>query len=372
MRTDPRRLACLLLVVGLLTLVFPVAVGVREQHDGYPLWWTAAGLAALVASLVLAVAGHDVGSGRTVVATEVALLITLPLVETASRVQTPWPLYVIYVASGAAAVVSRRGSGVALAVLALVLARGWLSWRVDWGERPEDLVGSLLFVVTIAGGLTTVRLVLDQSVGRIGVARAEAVRRLEDARAVEAQGRAAALWDAYVHDEVLAVLADVQVSQDEIPAPVREAAARVVDDAGAAAAQGPPAPDLVDGLLDSTLEMCPSADTLVEVDDDAVPLPAEVRIALVEATREALRNVGRHAFGGEPAPEGTVEVSVHHDRRAVRVRVVDRGRGFDPDHTAPDRLGILVSVRGRMEAVGGRARVQSRRGAGTEVEVLWP
>jgi signal transduction histidine kinase/phage shock protein PspC (stress-responsive transcriptional regulator) len=81
--------------------------------------------------------------------------------------------------------------------------------------------------------------------------------------------------------------------------------------------------------------------------------------ALVLAAREAMANAARHS--------GAEEVSVFVEPDAVYVR--DRGRGFDPDSVAADRRGLSESIRGRMERVGGSAKIVSTPGEGTEVEL---
>ena len=85
--------------------------------------------------------------------------------------------------------------------------------------------------------------------------------------------------------------------------------------------------------------------------------------ALVLAAREAMGNAARHA--------GVEEVSVFLDAgdTGISVYVRDRGAGFDPNAVAADRRGVAESVRGRMERVGGTARIVSAPGEGTEVEL---
>jgi signal transduction histidine kinase len=85
--------------------------------------------------------------------------------------------------------------------------------------------------------------------------------------------------------------------------------------------------------------------------------------ALVLAAREAMVNAARHA--------GVDEVSVFLDAGdgGISLYVRDRGAGFDPAAVAPDRRGVTESIRGRMERVGGTARVVSAPGQGTEVEL---
>jgi len=85
--------------------------------------------------------------------------------------------------------------------------------------------------------------------------------------------------------------------------------------------------------------------------------------ALVLAAREAMTNAARHA--------GVEEVSVFLDAGAdgISLYVRDRGTGFDVDSIASDRRGLAESIRGRMERVGGVARIVSTPGEGTEVEL---
>ena len=85
--------------------------------------------------------------------------------------------------------------------------------------------------------------------------------------------------------------------------------------------------------------------------------------ALVLAAREAMANAARHA--------GVEEVSVFLDAGdgGISLYVRDRGAGFDPDAVASDRRGLAESIRGRMERVGGSARIVSAPGKGTDVEL---
>jgi len=81
--------------------------------------------------------------------------------------------------------------------------------------------------------------------------------------------------------------------------------------------------------------------------------------ALVLAAREAMANAARHS--------GADEISVFVEPAAVYVR--DRGHGFDPEAVAADRRGLSESIRGRMERVGGTAKITTAPGEGTEVEL---
>jgi signal transduction histidine kinase len=90
------------------------------------------------------------------------------------------------------------------------------------------------------------------------------------------------------------------------------------------------------------------------------------RDALIRIACEATTNAARHGSARH------VRVEVVDDRRRVRLRVVDDGSGFDPEHTLSHRaqgLG-LTSMRERAHAVGGSFDIFSLPGHGTTVEVV--
>ena len=53
----------------------------------------------------------------------------------------------------------------------------------------------------------------------------------------------------------------------------------------------------------------------------------------------------------------------------ISALVRDRGKGFDPQTVAGDRLGLRRSVTERMQRHGGTSAVHSAPGEGTEVEL---
>jgi signal transduction histidine kinase len=88
--------------------------------------------------------------------------------------------------------------------------------------------------------------------------------------------------------------------------------------------------------------------------------------ALVQAAREAMVNAAKHA--------GVEEVSVYAEVEpaSVTVFVRDRGKGFDPDSVSEDRHGLTDSIHGRMERNGGKVRLRTAPGEGTEVQLEMP
>ncbi|MDA8067627.1 MAG: ATP-binding protein [Actinomycetota bacterium] len=83
--------------------------------------------------------------------------------------------------------------------------------------------------------------------------------------------------------------------------------------------------------------------------------------SVLEATREALINAGRHAAGAE------VSVFMRADDASVQVFIHDRGPGFDPAAIPPYRHGINESIIVRMRRNGGDAEINSRPGEGCEI-----
>ncbi|MDI2097637.1 sensor histidine kinase [Ruicaihuangia caeni] len=95
-------------------------------------------------------------------------------------------------------------------------------------------------------------------------------------------------------------------------------------------------------------------------------LGAEASAALVAAARASLENVLRHSGSS------SAELDVVADDQELAALIVDQGVGFDPGEVRADRLGLRVSVRERMEGVGGRARIWSSHGVGTSVMLTLP
>ena len=101
----------------------------------------------------------------------------------------------------------------------------------------------------------------------------------------------------------------------------------------------------------------------------AIFLPAARTEQVAAAVRQALDNVVRHAS----ASRATVFAEQDGGRIAVSVR--DDGVGFDYDESRLARegkLGMIRSMKGRIEDLGGTMVVRSGAGRGTEVEFLLP
>lgn len=91
-------------------------------------------------------------------------------------------------------------------------------------------------------------------------------------------------------------------------------------------------------------------------------LPWMLVEAAVDATREALTNVAKHAG------VTTAEIVLGATTGELTVEVIDRGEGFDPADTRHG-IGLAQSIRQRVAEVGGDVDVTSVPGQGTSVRM---
>ena len=105
---------------------------------------------------------------------------------------------------------------------------------------------------------------------------------------------------------------------------------------------------------------------VVEIDDRVAAELGSKAADVVQMTREALSNVGRHA----EAATCRVQLRFGDDGAAV-LEIDDDGRGFDPAAARETGNG-LGNLQQRAEAVGGALEMQSEPGDGTTIRVTIP
>jgi len=94
-------------------------------------------------------------------------------------------------------------------------------------------------------------------------------------------------------------------------------------------------------------------------------LPKETEIAIYRIIQAALQNVASHAKASQTT------ISFGFDFKQLLVKIVDDGRGFDPEtilKTPGDHLG-LIGMKERAEGLGAILEVDSQNGRGTQVSV---
>jgi two-component system sensor histidine kinase NreB len=97
----------------------------------------------------------------------------------------------------------------------------------------------------------------------------------------------------------------------------------------------------------------------------SVGVPGEVSLCLYRVLEEALSNVVNHADAAE------AHVTLTASPPDLILRVSDAGRGFITMSQALNGLG-LVSMRERLQALGGTLVITSAPGEGTTVEARVP
>jgi PAS domain S-box-containing protein len=96
-------------------------------------------------------------------------------------------------------------------------------------------------------------------------------------------------------------------------------------------------------------------------------VPAAVSLALYRVAQEALTNVVRHARASR------VSISLTKGYPCVIMEIEDNGRGISKQEAKTKTRGLgLVSMRERIEYMGGTFRIRSSRGKGTKVRVKIP
>jgi len=107
----------------------------------------------------------------------------------------------------------------------------------------------------------------------------------------------------------------------------------------------------------------------VKVEGESRDLQPLVRDEVYRIGGEAVRNCFRHSQATR------IEVDIHYDRRVLRLRVRDDGKGIDPKVLSEGgRAGHfgLPGMHERAKLVGGKLAVWSEADSGTEVELTIP
>ncbi|WP_432491891.1 hypothetical protein [Kineococcus gypseus] len=384
------RLVALVLALTVLSLVPSVLSALAAGGDGAPAPWTGAVLATYAALLVLLLSQVAHGRPRpwlpwALVAAGDLALLTWVLVQSGRLAQAPWVLALSPLTVGAGAVAAGLRAAMVLGLVhvglrALVQADG------AWAVPPSAFVLDALLVLVVV----PVCWVAVAAVRSSGASVERARRRAEQEAVRESAAGAAELenarWDAIVHDDVLAALSTTAQAQDaasraEARRAARTALVRVEGERPRAAL---PAERVWASLVREVRRLHPGAALAGPRGAHGAALDPDAAEALLSATAELVRNAVRHgAAPGDPPPPvrvrgwltgvpGASGATVASGGSAgagggarLLVEVRDGGVGFVAHAPGTWRLGLAVSVRARVRAVGGEAHVRSWPGTGT-------
>ena len=262
----------------------------------------------------------------------------------------------------------------ALPVLGVASMRGWraIAWRLIpaavlivvglqilqqvggvWGAAVPALIGGAALIVGVLVLLAPWWL--------------QTVRDLSRERRVRVRAEERAALVAHVHDSVLQTLTLIERSAAD-PAAVRRLARAqerelrtwlfAPDQVGATTPTDETFATQLRSIQHDVERDYGVRIELVVVGD----APIDERISgLLAATREAAINAAKWSGDDHFSIYGEVEPA------AISVYVRDTGVGFDPATVPDDRQGLALSIRARVEQIGGSSSVRTKVGAGTDV-----
>ncbi len=257
-------------------------------------------------------------------------------------------------------------------VLAVAVVKG-----IRWGITAAVLIGACDLSVrgvvtqnTVTG--TVIMVMAAAALGYLGNIGTQAQEHMRQGAAFEAAHAERERLARSIHDSVLQVLALVQRQGEEIGGRAAELGRLAGEQEVALRALiGPHAGTVAPaGMADLRQLVRPFSSSRVTVSAPAteVWLPAPAADELVKAVTAATDNVSQHC-----PQETKVWILVEDEPDRVTVTVRDDGPGIEPGRleqaAAQGRLGVALSIRGRVRDLGGTAAITSAPGQGTEVEL---
>ncbi|CAM5417691.1 MacS family sensor histidine kinase [Streptomyces fumanus] len=372
-----------------LAMVYAIGLFATAYHE-FTRPWLALGYFAVLTGWTLATLPKVAGAAactRRFLAADLAVALTgillTPLADAHERIVAGGPtLPSIWTAGSVLAFAVKGGWRWAAVASTLVAAANLL----ERGAPARDTVHNVILVWVAAIAIGYV----------VEVARASE-RTLARALEIEAATRERERLARDIHDSVLQVLAMVQRRGAVIGgeaaelgrlAGEQEVALRTLVSGGltpvsqlsedraegaVVRAVDEPGPDAQDGPVDLRALLAPYAGSRVALAEPGapVPLPAPAAREVAAAVGAALDNVREHA--GEHA---RAWILVEDEPDEVIVTVRDDGPGIPEGRLAQaegeGRMGVALSIRGRLRDLGGSAELISVPGQGTEVELKVP
>lgn len=372
---------CVATIVFGLLVVQPVV----DQSRSLAGWWTLPAVALVFGiPLVLGPVARW-GSLRMIRALAAAgaigylvAMATWALVQSAplpDSLGSPWVNSVTAIGAASAATAFRR-AGVVWSYLLVVCVLVGVNRFVAAGDGSlERPILDSVFSVMFAAVFTALALVSQRAAHLLDTAALSAGAEVIQSATLQARDRERSRFEALMHDGILSTLLIASDDRSDMRADVAQQAratlarlellsADTIDDEALSGTEFVMAQQSIATEVDPDVQFTSDATTRAFV-------PGEVSSAMSEALTEALRNSVRHAADGQDRPVArAVHVTVTEE--LVEVAMLDDGRGFDVATVPPSRMGVAVSIVGRMSRLdGGTADVTSEEGRGTAVRLSW-
>ena len=303
------------------------------------------------------------------------LLVTWPLHFDSSLVLPesfkPWIWWLLGIASVAAGTSFRFWLGVLYIV---VVSLGWIALRVSPSGGSGELLLAIqdsLHLFILAAIATVMSAAVRWQAAKTDFANQDLITSGVKSAQRQAVELEQSRLDALVHDSVLTTL--LVASKAQTPEEIllaRESATdalRKLDSDNASTQIGSAITQVsfFEALQNRILEVHPNFEVSLQQTNSAL-LPELVAEALTEATLQAVDNSTKHAGGA-----ARKSVSLQGQGQGLKIVVSDTGKGFRPSKIPKDRLGIQLSIIGRVKSVGGRVFIRSEPGKGTDVVLEW-
>lgn len=248
-----------------------------------------------------------------------------------------------------------------------------LSWFAVFGfglevQQTELAILDSLYIIVFAIAIVTLTELVRQGAAEVDEANSAAIESALEQAKVDAVERERARLDALMHDQVMHTLLLAA-----------RAGTAAEQDAAARSAQG--AIDSLErvgteisgevsslGLLQAIERAAEKLDQRVQVTvsgADSVTIPAVVAEAVTEATLQAVDNAIQHSRANK------IELELKAKKGLLDFTISDDGVGFRFDRVSRYRIGIRISILGRLKSIGGCADVQSSPQEGTKVILRW-
>jgi signal transduction histidine kinase len=283
----------------------------------------------------------------------------------------PWIWWLLGISAVAAGISFRFWLGI---VYIVSVSLGWIAIRVSPSGGSGELILAIqdsLHLFVLASIATTMAAAARWQAAKTDFANQDLIAsgvKSAQSQAVELEQ---SRLDALVHDSVLTTLLVASKAQtpEEISlarASATEAIRRLdLDSASLKTVTDITQVSFFEALQNRIQEVYPSFQVSLQQTNNSL-LPELVSEALTEATLQAVDNSTKH--GGGSAKRS---VSLQSQGEGLKIVVSDTGKGFRASKIPKDRLGIQLSIIGRVKSVGGRVFIRSEPGKGTDVVLEW-
>jgi signal transduction histidine kinase len=256
-------------------------------------------------------------------------------------------------------------------VMLIALMQLIFSLPMGGSHGVVSLVTDGLYTFLTNASISVIALMIKFAADKTDQANSEAIKAEVLQAEAEAKAKERVRLDGLIHDKVLTALisATQAKSIEEAKASSDLAANALKQLSGIQKGERAQESVFCTELFDSIILAVKRIDPDLKVKKNcqvSIAVESLVVTAFTEATLQAVHNSLMHAGANSKR-----ELSLKSTNSGLKIVVMDDGKGFRVSQVNRARLGIRVSIIGRLEAIGGQAHVVSQPGQGTTVVLEW-